>query len=95
MNFVANGKIDIKRNKVELLIEQKKEIFEYYVKNSKEIKLTYQSVQSHFIEKFQTNIGRITIGDIIWNKEKYLYCKDENLEKTRIRFPEHRELEEA
>ncbi|RNA34139.1 Tigger transposable element-derived [Brachionus plicatilis] len=87
---MSKNQINLKSKKIELTIEQKKEIC-LFASDNPWSKQNYLCI--YFSEKFEQNIPTTTMSDILKNRKNYL--NSESINSYRIRNSKYPELEDA
>ena len=80
-----------KRLQVSLTAAKKKAICQYKQSHPKD---SYESMQGHFLAEWGLRVGMSTIGDIWWERTKWL-TKEDNDTFARSSGPKYQQLEEA
>ena len=81
-----------KRSRVDISMKQKREICEY--KDSYP-QMSQDALSEHFSKKWQVQIARRTVGDILKRKECWSSVEGSVLRAKRLRRPKFQEVEEA
>ena len=87
---MSNNQIKLKRKKMELTIQQKREIC-LFASDNPGSKQNY--LCKFFSEKFKQNVPTTTISDIVKNRKNYF--NPESINSYRIRNSKYPELEDA
>lgn len=89
--------VAVPRKKLELTLDQKREICNYYNENSNQfVKIQQTKLILKFNKEFNVNISKSTMSDIIRDREKYTATENlRPLGTIRLREPHHPMLEEA